>query len=204
MIRQAVMSTRWIAAVVLCSSVLCAASAGHAQSSPLWRASLTAPMVTVPLTRDGVFESPDAALSSGLSIVDRQSTDLDGDGDADVLAFVDVSETSSAYGTNAGRGAVVFFCEGQRAWRGRTVASVPAVPFESAYNWGDVSHQRRGSAGTVVRLLYSAAHQGRFAHAEFRLRFDREGIHVLNGAPRTAARRSGRRVNVLASRSTRS
>lgn len=161
-------------------------------------------MVSVALTRDGVFESPDAALSNGLSIVDRQSTDLDGDGDADVLAFVDVSESASAHASSAGRGAVVFFREGERAWRGRTVASVPAVPFESAYNWGDVSHHRRGSAGTVVRLLYSAAHQGRFAHAEFRLRFDREGIHVLNGSPRTAARRNPRRGHVLAARNTRS
>lgn len=177
------MPTLWLAManVVLCTILV--ASVADAQTSPLGRASSPTPIVTVALTQDGTFDSPESALVSGLSIVDRQSADLDGDGDTDVLAFVDVREGSPVLGPNAGRGAVVFFREGERSWRGRTVASVPAVPFESAYNWGEVT-QRRGAGATVVRLLYSAAFRGRFAHAEYRVRFDREGMHfVHSGRP---------------------
>ena len=182
------MPTLWLAManVVLCTILV--ASVADAQPSPLGRASSPTPIVTVALTQDGTFDSPEAALASGLSIVDRQSADLDGDGDSDVLAFVDVREGSPVVGPNAGRGAVVFFREGERSWRGRTVASVPAIPFERAYNWGDVT-QRRGAGATVVRLLYSAAYRGRFAHAEYRVRFDREGMHLLHsGRPFSRAR----------------
>ena len=129
---------------------------------------------------------------SGLGIVDRQSTDLDGDGDEDVLAFVDLVDGAPVTGRNAGRGAVVFFREGE-AWRGRTVASVPAVPYESAYNWGDVTSHRRGSnASPTIRLFYSAAYRGRFAQTEYRIRFDREGMHVLHGPGSHTARTSSR------------
>lgn len=176
------MPTRWLATPCAALCVFGLSSVADAQPSPLTRASATIPVVTVALTQDGTFDSPDSALAHGLSIVDRQSVDLDGDGDADVLAFVDVREGSPTTGPHAGRGAVVFFREGERSWRGRTVASVPALPFESAYNWGDVT-QRRGGVATVVRLLYSAAYRGRFAHAEYRVRFDRDGMHVMQSSP---------------------
>lgn len=176
------MPTRWLATPCAALCVFGLSSVADAQPSPLTRASATIPVVTVALTQDGTFDSPDSALAQGLSIVDRQSVDLDGDGDADVLAFVDVREGSPTTGPHAGRGAVVFFREGERSWRGRTVASVPALPFESAYNWGDVT-QRRGGVATVVRLLYSAAYRGRFAHAEYRVRFDRDGMHVMQSSP---------------------
>jgi hypothetical protein len=161
-----------------------------AQPSPLGRAASPTPIVAVALTQQGTFAAPEAVLQAGLSIVDQQSADLDGDGDLDMLAFVDVSEGSSVYGPNAGRGAVVILCDGERAWRGRTIASVPAVPFESAYNWGEVltNGARNGTGATIVRLLYSAAYRGRFAHAEYRLRFDRDGMHILHGPGAHSAR----------------
>lgn len=189
--------------LAVASAALCAfatTTIADAQPSPLGRASAPTPIVTVALTQDGTFDSPESALASGLSIVDRQSADLDGDGDTDVLAFVDVREGAAVTGPNAGRGAVVFFREGERAWRGRTVASVPALPFESAYNWGEVS-QRRGAGATIVRLLYSAAFRGRFAHAEYRVRFDREGMHFLHsGRPFSRARSRGARSTVAIAR----
>ncbi|MBL8679624.1 MAG: hypothetical protein JNK05_10685 [Myxococcales bacterium] len=160
-------------------SALALSNTAHAQATPLARANAPTPSIALPLTQEGTFASPDATLIAGVSIVDRQSADLDGDGDADLLAFVDVDDTGTATAATAGRGAVVIYRDGERAWRGRTVASVPAMPFESAYNWGEVSSA--GSAGATVRLLYSAAHRGRFAHCEYRLRFDREGMHVLRG-----------------------
>ncbi len=186
------MSTHWLGSVATALAVATLSSAADAQPSPLGRATLPMPVVTVALTQDGTFDSPDAALAVGLSIVDRQNADLDGDGDQDALAFVDVREGSPTTGAHAGRGAVVFFREGERAWRGRTVASVPAMPFESAYNWGEVM-QRRGGAATVVRLLYSAAFRGRFAHAEYRVRFDRDGVHIMHSQPRPFSRARTRR-----------
>ncbi len=191
------MPTRWLATPCAALCVFGLSSVADAQPSPLSRASAPSPVVTVALTQDGTFDSPDAALAQGLSIVDRQSADLDGDGDADVLAFVDVREGSPTTGPHAGRGAVVFFREGERSWRGRTVASVPALPFESAYNWGDVTH-RRGGVATVVRLLYSAAYRGRFAHAEYRVRFDRDGMHVMQSSPHGRPLSSRRRPSAPA------
>lgn len=175
-----------VLASALAVSAFALSSTASAQVSPLSRASAPTPLIALPLTQEGTFSSPDATLVSGLSIVDRQSVDLDGDGDADVLAFVDVGEGASNAMTNAGRGAVVIYRDGDRAWRARTVASVPAMPFESAYNWGDVSSA--GASGATVKLLYSAAHRGRFAHCEYRLRFDREGMHVLRGPGAHSAR----------------
>jgi hypothetical protein len=187
------MSTRWLVRSIAALCVLALPSVAAAQSaSPLSRALSSTPIVSVILTQDGTFATPTEALMSGLGIVDRQSADLDGDGDEDVLAFVDLLDGASVTGRNAGRGAVVFFREGE-VWRGRTVASVPAIPYESAYNWGEVTAHRRGTnASPTIRLFYSAAYRGRFAQTEYRIRFDREGMHVLHGPGSHTARTSSR------------
>jgi hypothetical protein len=189
------MPTRWLVRSIAALCVTGLPSVAVAQSSALALARSTAPVVRVALTEDGTFASPEQALYPGLSIVDQQAADLDGDGDEDLLAFVDLDDDASVTDPGAGRGAVAFFREPD-GWRARTVASVPALPFESAYNWGPLRVER---GAPTARLLYSAADRGRFARASYRIRFDRDGAPVLcdappNGLAASAIRPRGRRT----------
>jgi hypothetical protein len=176
------MPPRWLVRSIAALCGICLPSVAAAQSPTLALARASAPVIRVPLTGDGTFASPEEALAPGLSIVDQQSIDLDGDGDEDLLAFVDLDDATPVTTPGAGRGAVVILREPD-GWRARTVASVPALPFESAYNW---AAPRVESGVTVARLLYSAADRGRFARASYRMRFDHDGAPVLSAPERPA------------------
>lgn len=136
-------------------------------------------MVEVQLTMSGLFSAPDDALVPGMTVLDRQVVDVDGDGDSDQLAFVDVEDRTftAAQRARTGRGAVVFFNE-QGRWRGQTIASVDATAIEAAYNWADAPAFVAGRA-PVLRVLYSAAFAGRIAQAEYSVRFDRDAIRPV-------------------------
>ncbi|MDP3275564.1 MAG: hypothetical protein Q8Q09_10245 [Deltaproteobacteria bacterium] len=173
-----------------------------AQSPALARARAATPEVAVVLTREGVFATPSECVRAGQELVDAQRVDVDGDGDLDMVALVELSEGADV--TRAGRGAVVLFAEPQ-GWRALTVASVAAMPFENGYNWGPVVRGRQG-ASAALELLYSAADAGRFAEASYWVRPDGATLRVTRKEPAQAvvarARGRGAQRAARASRAT--
>jgi hypothetical protein len=169
-----------VTSLLTASLLLCTVqSVAIAHPSALQRAHAQSPLVEVPLTQAGSFSTPDESLAPGLEVLDRQFVDVDGDGDIDQLAFVDLADRPmlAARRAQLGRGAVVFINDAGQ-WRGQTVASVGSRSVEAAYNWAAApSLVRRGAP--VLRVLYSGAHAGRFAQAEYQVRFDRNMLRAV-------------------------
>lgn len=129
-----------------------------------------APLRTpVALGRPGVHPTLRAGLRLGLDVVDTMRVDVDGDGDPDQLALVDVAESDEGPKPDDGRGVVVAFRE-EGGWRIETVASLPRFPVEAGYNWGPVEARR--DRRPVLHVRYSAASAGRFERRDTAVRFD--------------------------------
>ncbi len=176
-----------IATLTLCVvSINSTVAAAH--PTAILRARAPSPVVEVQLTRSGAFAHPDESLVVGMTVLDRQIIDVDGDGDSDQLAFVDVGDRvfTPLERSLVGRGAVVFFND-QGSWHGQTIASVSSRAIESGYNWAEAP-ALVGGRTPVLRVLYSGVHAGRFAQAEYAVRFDRNAIRPLSSHPHNSKR----------------
>ncbi|MEI8256805.1 MAG: hypothetical protein WCJ30_14110 [Deltaproteobacteria bacterium] len=150
-----------------------------------------------PLTRAGLHATPEGAVADGLELVDTQRVDVDGDGDLDVLGFVDLRQDADDDKPDLGRGVAVFFREG-RGWRGETVASVGRFPVEAGFNWGQVERLRAG-ATPLLHVQYSEARPGgATTQADTVVRFDRGAVRTVftSQVGRTAQRVSVRASDV--------
>jgi hypothetical protein len=147
----------------------------------------------VALTRAGVHAAPSEVVGDGLEIVDSVRVDVDGDGDEDVLAFINLAADADVDKPDLGRGVAVIFRD-QAGWRGETVASVARFPTEAGFNWGEVEGLRAGEV-PLLHVLYSEAQPGgearqmdtvvRFDHGALREVFaSRAGV----GAERVSVR----------------
>ncbi len=130
------------------------------------------------LTRDGIHPTAEAAVADGLELVDTQRVDVDGDGDMDLLGFVDVGQDADEDKPDLGRGVAVFFRE-RHGWRGETVASVGRWPVEAGFNWGQIDRLRAG-ATPLLHVLYSEARPGgATAQADTVVRFERGAVRAV-------------------------
>jgi hypothetical protein len=157
-------------ATLLASALVSLPVAAQAQTAPE-RATPTSLPTAVTLTRGGVHADMAGALADGLEVIDTQRVDVDGDGDQDVLAFIDIAESADEDKPDLGRGVAVFFHE-RHGWRGETIASVGRFPVESGFNWGEVEQLRAGATPLLHVLFSEARPGGETSQADTVVRFD--------------------------------
>jgi hypothetical protein len=132
----------------------------------------------VALTRAGVHAVPSEVVADGLEIVDSTRADVDGDGDEDVLAFIDLGADADMDKPDLGRGVAVIFHEA-RGWRGETVASVGRFPTEAGFNWGELERLRAGATPLLHVLFSQAQPGGEPRQMDTVVRFDHGALHAV-------------------------